>query len=337
MEQTLKILVPMGGYGKRLRPLTWSRPKPLLCLAGKTVIDYVLALFHTVPDIESAEFIFSINGQIESQVRQHITRFYPDWKVAFPIDTAMRGQSDALWQAKEHLEGPLLVVFSDTIIEADLSILSDESADAVIWVKPVPDPRRFGVTLLGEDGWITELIEKPDVMTHNLAVVGCYYFKNAADVLSAIEEQIKEELYLKGEFYLASAINILLKRGLKMRTKLVDTWLDAGTPEALLETNRYLLEHGSDNSKKWTPEGNTVIIPPVFIHPEAKVGHSVIGPNVSLDEAVTIEDCLLRDTIVGSGSSLKGCRLESSLIGHNVTLAGQTGRLNLGDNCRAVG
>jgi glucose-1-phosphate thymidylyltransferase len=336
MEKAPKILIPMGGFGRRLRPLTWSRPKPLLCLAGKTVIDYVLALFHTVPNIESAEFIFSISTQIETRIRQYITRFYPDWKVVFPIDTVMRGQSDALWQAKEHLKGPLLVVFSDTIIEADLSFLADESVDAVIWVKPVPDPRRFGVTILDEDGWITELIEKPNNMTHNLAVVGCYYFKDAADVLSAIEEQIEKELYLKGEFYLADAINLLLKRGLKMRVEKVDVWLDAGTPEALLETNRYLLAHGNDNSSKLTPQGNTVIIPPVFIHPSATVRYSVIGPNVSLDQAVNIENCLLRNTVVGSGSSLKRCRLQDSLIGHSVILEGQTGRFNLGDNCSAV-
>jgi glucose-1-phosphate thymidylyltransferase len=336
MDKPLKILVPMGGYGSRLRPLTWSRPKPLLCLAGKTVLDYVLDITKSIPNRETIEFIFSINAHIEAQVRQHVARYYPDWQVAFPIDRAMRGQSDAFWQAKEYLDGPLLVVFADTIIESDLSFLANETADSVIWVKPVPDPRRFGVTVVDRDGWVSELIEKPSDMTHNLAVVGCYYFKNAVDILSAIGEQIDRELYLKGEFYLADAINILLRRGLKMRVEKVNLWLDAGTPEAMLETNRYLLAHGNDNSATLFPEGDTVIIPPVYIHPRARVRQSVIGPYVSLDEADTIEGCLLRETIVGPGSNLKGCRLENSLIGHNVTLAGQTGRLNLGDNCRAV-
>lgn len=336
MEKPIKILIPMGGFGSRLRPLTWSRPKPLVSLAGKTVIDFVLEMFKTVPDVESSEFIFSVNAQVEPQIREHMAQHYPDWKVQFPIDTVMRGQSDALWQAKEHLNGPLLIVFSDTIIENDFSCLADETADGVVWVKPVPDPRRFGVTLLDEEGWISELIEKPEDMSNNLAVVGCYYFKDAAAILSAVEEQIEQQLFLKGEFYLADAINILLRRGLKMRVEKVDVWLDSGTPESLLETNRYLLEHGFDNSSKLTPAENTVIIPPVFIHPTAQVQQSVIGPDVSVGENVILQSCLVRESIIGPGSNLKSCRLEDSLIGHNVSLKGQTGRANMGDNSCAV-
>ena len=336
MENEIKILIPMGGFGSRLRPLTWSRPKPLVSLAGKTVIDFVLEIVKTVPGVESSEFIFSVNAQVEPQIREHMAQKYPDWKVHFPIDTVMRGQSDALWQAKEFLSGPLLIVFSDTIIENDFSCLADEGADGVVWVKPVPDPRRFGVALVDEEGWISELIEKPDDMSNNLAVVGCYYFKDAATILSAVEEQIDQELYLKGEFYLADAINILLRRGLKMRVEKVDVWLDSGTPESLLETNRYLLENGFDNSDKLTPAENTVIIPPVFIHPTAQVHQSVIGPDVSVGENVIIRGCLVRESIIGPGSNLKSCRLEDSLIGHNVSLKGQTGRANLGDNSCAV-
>lgn len=336
MENEIKILIPMGGFGSRLRPLTWSRPKPLVSLAGKTVIDFVLEMLKTVPDVESSECIFSVNAQVEPQIREHMARFYPYWKAQFPIDTVMRGQSDALWQAKESLHGPLLIVFSDTIIENDFSCLADETADGVIWVKPVPDPRRFGVTLVDEEGWITELIEKPEDMSNNLAVVGCYYFKDAATILSAVEEQIEKELYLKGEFYLADAINILLKRGLKMRVEKVDVWLDSGTPESLLETNRYLLNHGYNNSAEWKSTENTVIIPPVFIHPTATVQKSVVGPDVSIGENVKIKGCLLRESIVGPGSTLTDCRLEDSLIGHNVALKGQTGRANMGDNSCAV-
>ena len=234
------------------------------------------------------------------------------------------------------LKGPLLVVFSDTIIENDFSFLKDETADGVIWVKPVPDPRRFGVTLCDKDGWITELIEKPSEMTHNLAIVGCYYFKDAEVLLSTIGEQIERKLYLKGEFYLADAINILLKRGLKMRTENVTTWLDAGTPEALLATNRYLLECDQTNNDDLTNLVNTVIIPPVFVHPTAKVENAVIGPHVSLGEETRVTNCLIKDSIIGPRSNIAHSRLETSLVGYDVTITGQTGRFNLGDNALVI-
>ncbi len=336
MSKALQILIPMGGFGKRLRPLTWSRPKPLICLAGKMVIDYVLEMFKSVPDVSSVKLVFSINEAIEAQIREHFEKYYPDRKATFVIDRAMRGQSDAFWQARDIIKGPLLVAFSDTIIENDFSFLQDETADGVIWVKPVPDPRWFGVTLCDENGWITELIEKPSEMTHNLAIVGCYYFKDAEVLLSAIAEQIEQKLYLKGEFYLADAINILLKRGLKMRIEKVETWLDAGTPEALLETNRHLLQRDQANNSDLTNLVNTVIIPPVSIHPTAKVENAVIGPYVSLGEETEITNSLIKDSIIGPRTHIAHSRLETSLVGYDVTLTGQTGRFNLGDNAQAI-
>ncbi|MBG0785988.1 MAG: nucleotidyltransferase [Anaerolineaceae bacterium] len=336
MSKDLQILIPMGGFGKRLHPLTWSRPKPLVCLAGKTVLDYVLEMFESVPDFSSAELIFSINETIEAQISGHVAQHYPGRKVTYVIDRAMRGQSDAFWQAREILKGPLLVAFSDTIIENDFSFLPNETADGVIWVKPVPDPRRFGVTLCDEDGWITKLIEKPSEMTHNLAVVGCYYFRDSEVLLSAIDEQIERKLYLKGEFYLADAINILLSRGVKMRTEQVTTWLDAGTPEALLDTNRYLLDRDQADSRELTNLVNTVIIPPVFVHPTAKVENAVIGPYVSLGEETEVTDSLIKDSIIGPRAHITRSRLDASLIGYDVTLSSQTGRFTLGDDARAI-
>ncbi len=109
---------------------------------------------------------------------------------------------------------------------------------------PVPDPRRFGVAGVGTE-WLGQPADRKTAgHENNLAVVGFYYFKEAEALLSAIDEQIKRDLQLNGEFFLADAVNIMLERGLQMRTHKVDIWLDAGTPEALLETNRYLLETG---------------------------------------------------------------------------------------------
>jgi len=336
MSRPLKILIPMGGAGTRLRPLTWSRPKPLVSLAGKTIIDHVLNICRSVPNFEEAEFIFSINAEMEAQIKDHMTRFYPEMKVAFPIDREMRGQSDAFWPAKDLLDGPLLVLFSDTIIDNDFSFLDREAADGVIWVKPVPDPRRFGVTIVDESGWISKLIEKPTEMQHNLAVVGCYYFRDSASLLSAVKEQVDRKLFLKGEFYLADAINILLQHGLKMRIEKVDRWLDAGAPEALLTTNRYLLDYERENTSDRVNLENTIIVPPVFIHPNARVISSAIGPHVSLGDNAVVQGCILRDSIIGNGTHITNSSLEGSLIGHHVTITGQSGKVFLGDNSWVV-
>ena len=243
----LKVVIPMAGLGTRLRPQTWSKPKQLVSVAGKTVLDHVLDSLSSLPADWDIELI-NIVGYLGDQIEEHLRANYPNLKSHFIVQENPLGQSHAIKLAEEYLQGPMLIVFADTLIQSDLSFLADEPAEAVAWVRPVPDPRRFGVAELGENGWVKRLIEKPQDVTNNLAVVGFYYFKDSQALVSAIDEQIRRDLQLKGEFYLADAINIMLEKGLKMHTQQVDVWLDAGTPEALLETNRYLLEHGKDNS-----------------------------------------------------------------------------------------
>jgi glucose-1-phosphate thymidylyltransferase len=230
----------------------------------------------------------------------------------------------------------MLMAFSDTLINNDFSFLADETAGGVAFVKPVPDPRRFGVAEVDQNNKVTRLVEKPQDIKNNLAVVGCYYFEEAEDLISAIEEQIKRNISLKNEYFLADAINIMLERNLTMRTEMVDVWLDAGTSDALLETNRYLLEHGQNNADAALNLEDTVIIPPVNIHPTARVNTSVIGPHVSLGEGAVVNDSTIRDSIIGPGTHVTSSMLENSLIGHNVNIAGQSGRFNLGDNSWAL-
>jgi len=335
VTKPLKIVVPMAGFGTRLRPQTWSKPKPLVSLAGKTILDHVLGMFKSVPDLESAEFVFILGPMMGDQIKEHVAKHYPDWHVEYAVQPEMRGQSDAFWQAREHLHGPMLMAFSDTLIEADFSFLSEEEKDGVAWVKPVPDPRRFGVADVDDSGEVTSLVEKPESMDNNLALVGCYYFREAEELISAIEKQIEEDMMLKSEYYLADAINIMLDRGMKMRTKKVDIWLDAGTPEALHETNRYLLGHGRDNPDDLDLTDETHIIPPVFIHPSAKVRRSVIGPNTSIDQDSVIEDSIIKDSVLGERVQVSGSMLNTSLLGHDVTVKGLFGKFNLGDDSLA--
>lgn len=332
MTKPMKIVIPMAGFGTRLRPLTWSKPKPLISLAGKTVLDHVLNMFRTVPDFDFAEFVFILGPTMGEQIQDHVARHYPDWHVDYAVQPEMKGQSDAFWQAREHLHGPMLMAFSDTLIENDFSFLEKDKLSGVAFVQAVPDPRRFGVAEVDNSGTVTRLIEKPQDISNNLALVGCYYFPEAEDLISAIDEQMDRNISLKGEFYLVDAINILLERDLKMRTEKVEVWLDAGTSEALLETNAYLLEHGRDNSKALTHLIDTIIIPPVNIHPDARVSTSILGPNLSIGDGAVVQGSTLKESIIGPGCHITNSMLETSLLGHDVTISGLTGKLNVGDN-----
>ena len=328
--QTLKVVIPMAGLGTRLRPHTWSKPKQLISVAGKTVLDHVLDTLSTLPDPDNIELI-NIVGYLGEQIEAHLRAQYPRWKAHYVIQEDPRGQSHAIHLARQYLKGPMMVIFADTLIETDLSFLPEETSDAVVWVKPVPDPRRFGVAETDKNGLVTKLVEKPRDISNNLAIVGFYYFKNGDDLISAIEEQMQRDIRLKGELFLADAVTIMLERGLKMRTEQVDVWLDAGTPEALLESNRYLLSNGRNNSQEAGNRENVVIIPPVFVHPKAQVTNSIIGPHVSVGAGCMIENSIIRDSILEDHAKATDVILEKSLIGRYTQIQRRAGMINAGD------
>jgi glucose-1-phosphate thymidylyltransferase len=330
MNSKLKIIIPMAGLGTRLRPHTWSKPKPLVSVAGKAVLGHILDMFASIPASIEVEMVFIV-GYMGDQAEAYIKEYYPHIKAHFVVQEEMRGQSDALYLARDYLCGPTVVAFVDTLIETNLQFLIDERAEAVACVKPVPDPRRFGVAVVGTDGWVTRLIEKPAEMTNNLAVVGFYYFHEASDLLAAIEEQFQRGIQLNKEYFLADAVNIMLERGLKMRTQPVNVWLDAGTAETLLETNRYLLEHGCDNSSEMAPRPGVVIIPPVFIHPTAEITYSVIGPFASVGAGCQIDRSIIQDSIFEDESHGSRVILESSLVGRKTHISHSPSRVNAGD------
>jgi glucose-1-phosphate thymidylyltransferase len=324
----MKIVIPTAGFGTRLRPHTWSRPKPLICVAGKPVLAHVLDKFFQLPVIDELVFIV---GYLGDQIEAYVQEAYPHLKTRYVVQEELIGQSHAIWLAREGLTGPVLIAFVDTLIETDLSTLPDEKADAVIWVKEVPDPRRFGVAEVGDDGWVRRLIEKPEDMSNNLAVVGFYYLKKAEKLIEAIEEQMERQTQLKGEFFIADAFNILLEAGLKMRVQPVEVWNDCGKPDAVLETNRYLLDHGHNNASDLADLEGVAIVPPVFIDPTAKVEQSVIGPYASIGPGCVIQRCLIQDSIIESGAQVTNSALNQSLIGEGAQVVGKVASLNVGD------
>jgi glucose-1-phosphate thymidylyltransferase len=338
MSETLKIVIPMAGWGTRMRPHTWSKPKPLISVAGKTSLEHLLDSFDSLPGNLQVEYVFIVSPYLgEQQIPTFMQAHYPHLKVHYVVQSVMRGQSDALFLARKHLQGPLLMAYADTLIEADFSSIPDMSLDGITWVKSVPDPRRFGVAEVGADNIIKRLVEKPESMDNNLVLVGCYYFRSGEALVSAIQEQFRRDVQLKGEYFLADAINILLEEKARMRVQPVEVWLDTGTITATLETNRYLLEHGRENSAAHL--GTDVeVTRPVFIHPSARVTASKIGPHVSIGPGCTISDSKIENSILEEGVSVEAASINNSLIGRQVSILGRGAdgesiSLNLGDNC----
>ena len=335
MAETLKIVIPMAGWGTRMRPHTWSKPKPLVSVAGKASFEHLMDLFETLPEPDRVEYIFIVGPYLgETQIPVFIKKNYPDITAHIIVQAEMKGQSHALYLARQYLTGPMLMIFSDTLIETDFSFIEREKSNGVAWVKAVPDPRRFGVAEIDGDGLIKRLIEKPSTKENNLALVGCYYFKSGEDLMAAIEEQMRLDVQLKNEYFLADAVNILLKRGALMRVEHVDTWLDTGTIDATLETNAFLLKRAE--AEPMERKGVT-IIPPVFIHESAAIKDCTIGPNVSIGADCKIANCRIEDSIIEAGCQINDSALTHSLIGHNCVVkghsaAGKASTLNIGDS-----
>ena len=325
----MKIIIPTAGYGTRLRPHTWSKPKPLVTVAGKPVLGHVLDMFTKLPNIDEVTFII---GYLGEQIEEYVSTAYPELPSRYIVQKELIGQSHAIWLAREGMTGPMLMIFVDTIIEVDLSNLMSEEADALGWVKEVPDPRRFGVADVDQDGWVRQLVEKPQDVSNNLAIVGFYYFQKSEDLISAIVEQMERKTQLKGEFYLVDAINIMLEQGLKMRVQPIEEWHDCGKPDTLLETNRYLLENGRDNSTAASQREAIVVVPPVFIDPSADIERSVIGPHVSIGPGCVIKNSLIQNSLVDANSEITDSSLSDSLIGREARVIGRYRSLNVGDS-----
>lgn len=297
------------------------------------MLDHVLDVIATAADLNTCHLAFVI-GYLGEQVRDHMQVFYPDVPTRYYVQDEMRGQAHAIAMAHQELNGPTLILFTDTIVMDDMSFLQDPGfeEEAVIWVKQVPDPRRFGVVEIGTDGYVHNIIEKPDTMENDLAVVGCYYFKKGEDLLSAIQRQIREDISKKGEFYIADAIDLMIRDGLKLLPRPVDVWLDTGLPETVLETNRYLLSHRSQDTKSFDVKRGVKIIPPVHIHPEAEIVDSIIGPHVSVARGCKIRDSEVSESVVEEGAEISRSQLTDSLIGAYTEISDVSGSLNIGDH-----
>jgi glucose-1-phosphate thymidylyltransferase len=315
-----KAVIPAAGEGRRLKPHTLTTPKVLLQVADKPIIGHIM---DRLLPAKPSEVVVVVGAQGES-IRGYLESAYRGCPFTFVTQTNPRGLGDAVYRAKDAFDGePVLVLLGDTILDIDMrEIVGKEN---VIGVKEVSDPKRFGIVEM-RGRYARRLVEKPEKPAGNLAIVGVYFFRDSARLFGSIEKLISSGRTTKGEFQLTDALQLMLDSGVKITAKVIDYWLDCGTRETMLATNRHLLLRNAYFRRRKT----AVIIPPVYIHDSAVVEDSVIGPNVSVGADARVTGSVIRDSIINWHAVVDHALLEESILGENSVVRGSPRKLNLG-------
>jgi glucose-1-phosphate thymidylyltransferase len=320
----MKVVIPLAGLGKRMRPHTHSKAKPMVRLAGRPILGHLLAWVASGEHVDEVILIISPHQtDVEAYARSATSK-----PIRIVVQDHPRGQADAIARVAPFVDQPILIVFSDTLADVTFGHLQDVDADGLIYVKQIPDPSRMGIVVV-EDGRIVDMIEKPQNPVSNLATIGMYYFRDHQGLFSAIDRVLAAPPKLGGEFYLADAIKLMIEDGKLLRPYIATAWEDTGTPEYTLHAHRFVLDREGGHAK---PRDGVTIIPPVYIADDADVRESVIGPYVTVESGCRVERSVLRDTILSEDVSVTHQVLERTLLGPRVALTGAPLSANVGDD-----
>jgi len=328
----MKVIIPLAGKGTRLRPHTHLVPKPMLKIAGKPVMAYILEDLRKLGNVEQ---IVYITGHLKEKVEEYATTEFADLPSVYVEQKVQDGTAGAVKLAQPYVDQDVLIIFVDTIFETDLSVLKNTDADGIIWVKEVEDYQRFGVVVKDENDNMTRIVEKPSTPISKSANIGLYYMKNWKLLFEGIDHVLKQPQN-KGEYYLTDAFQYMIDKGAKIKVIEVAGWYDAGEVGTLLETNRTVLDKGGARRPSSVPAGVT-INDPVYIEDDVTISNSTIGPNVSLGKGTTVDGSTLSDSVIGRRSKVANSTLTRSLIGDDVTVDGMKGELNITDHSRIKG
>src|SRR5215813_2335119 len=279
----MKVIIPLAGKGTRLRPHTHITPKPMLKIAGKPVIDYVMEDLERLGTIEE---VIYITGHLKDKVEEYARTKYP-FPSVFIEQKVQDGTAGAVALAKPYVDQPVFIIFVDTIFDADLSVVKHTDADGIIWVKTVEDYQRFGVVVSDDAGNMTKIVEKPSTPVSKRANIGLYYIKNWKLLYEGIDHTLAQPKN-KGEYYLTDAFQYMIDKGAKIKVIDVDGWYDAGEQGTLLETNRTILDKGRARRPANIP-GGVHVIDPVYIEDDVVLSASTIGPNVSIGRGSKVD------------------------------------------------
>ncbi len=327
----MKVIIPLAGKGTRLRPHTLTVPKPMLRVAGKPVMDYVLDDVRKVGDIDE---IIYITGHLKEAVELHARSAYPDLKASFIEQRVQDGTAGAVGLARSRVDQPVLIIFVDTIFDADLSVISTSKDDGIIWTKVVEDWQRYGVIVADEAGHMTKIVEKPTTLISKYANIGLQYIRNWKLLFEGIDHVMAQPKN-KGEWYLTDAFQYMVSHGAKLKVAEAAGWYDAGQVDTIIATNGVMLEKG--RARKPAGLTNCTIIDPVYIEDDVTLTGSTIGPNVSISEGTSIINSTVRDSIVGRLAKIDACALTGSLVGDHAVISRVNGTVSMGEYSEAKG
>ncbi len=324
----MKAIIPVAGAGTKLRPHTYTQPKALIPLAGKTILSIIVDQLH---EAGINEFVFIV-GYLGEKIQDYVKANYPDLTCHFVYQNERYGTGHAIDLAKEIVgEDQVLIVLGDTIAEYDVKGMID-SPYSMLAVKKVDDPRNFGVAEIEEDEFITRVVEKPAIPKSNMALVGIYKIIETHDLFICLKKIIDKAHRSTGELSLTDALECMIQSGAKIKSVRVQSWFDCGKKETLLKSNATLLKKFGGKVADMEKFENTILIPPVSIAEGCEIKNSVIGPNVSIGENTILNYTIVKDSIIGSFSKLYDVVLDDSLIGSDTVIKGETRSLNIGDN-----
>jgi len=324
----MKVVIPMAGTGKHLRPHTYSQPKPLIPIAGKPLIRHIV---DNLVQAGFTEYVFVL-GYLGEKARHYLLTTYGDSLQLYFVQQEPRlGLAHAIWVCKNFIEADaaILIVLGDTLLQFNWGGFTSGNISRLATAR-VENPSSFGIAEVDAEGRIRRLVEKPAIPRSNLALAGAYYIQEPARLLSAIQYLMDNHMVSHGEYHLTDALERLIQEGQPFEAYMVEHWLDCERKEALLEANRLLLSTEAVEDFPTYPE--TIIIPPVYIPPSCKLHRAIIGPYVTLGEGAEIQNAIIQDSIVGAYARIERILLRSSVIGGEVTILGHETQLNLGDH-----
>lgn len=325
----MKAIIPVAGAGTKLRPHTYTQPKALIPLAGKTILSIIIDQLH---EAGVTDFVFIV-GYLGDKIQDYIKAKYPHLNNYFVYQNERNGTGFAIDLTKQivNRDEEVLIVLGDTIAEYNVrEVLA--APHSMLGVKKVDDPRSFGVAEVDDEGTITRMVEKPAIPKSNLALVGIYKIKETSVLFSCIKKIIEQGEKTNEEFTLTDALQCMIQQGAHFKYFKVQNWFDCGRKETLLESNATMLKKFGGTIADQEKFENTIIIPPVSIGEGCDIKNSVIGPNVSIGEHTVLNYTIVKESIIGSYSKLYDVVLDESLIGSDTGIKGETRSLNIGDD-----